>query len=220
MLARRFGVALSVWLMISLSGCGGPVAWYHDIEGGAISQKRQAPPGANLPYPNLADVPPPRATLAGMQASIAAASHGAGVSPPSPGALAGLELPTAPPPPPDVPGLHIATSSAPAPTPSAEPAAPAPAITKTKPPAPPVALAFRPGSAVLPFSDLAILQKFAAARGTAHVLAGGFGDGSLPLAIARARRLAAGLTAAGVPPEAIALTTMAAGSGGFVQLVY
>jgi hypothetical protein len=81
-------------------------------------------------------------------------------------------------------------------------------------------LAFAPGSAILPASDLPALHAIAATRGAAHVLVGGFGEGSLPLAIARARRLAAGLTAEGVPSNAIAITTMAAGSGGFAQLVY
>lgn len=34
-----------------------PVAWWHSLEGGAISEQRPAPPGANDPYPNLASVP-------------------------------------------------------------------------------------------------------------------------------------------------------------------
>jgi outer membrane protein OmpA-like peptidoglycan-associated protein len=57
-------------------------------------------------------------------------------------------------------------------------------------------------------------------------LAAGFGDGgatdaaALSLALARARAIADALTAAGVPPSAIILDAAAAGSGGFVQLVY
>jgi hypothetical protein len=60
------------------------------------------------------------------------------------------------------------------------------------------------------------------------VLVAGFGEADGPpgdaaalnLALARAARLAAGLTAAGVPPKAIRLVAAATGSGGFVQLVY
>ena len=56
MAGRRLGAAS--WLLaLFLAGCSGPVGLYHSIEGGAIAQERQAPPGADLPYPNLADVP-------------------------------------------------------------------------------------------------------------------------------------------------------------------
>jgi hypothetical protein len=84
----------------------------------------------------------------------------------------------------------------------------------------PLALAFPPGSAILPLADLAALQQFTTRRDGAQIRVGGFGEGALPLAIARARRLADALTAAGVPPDMIGLTASAAGSGGFAQLVY
>ena len=38
-------------------GDANPVAWWHDLEGGAISEQRPDPPGANDPYPNLSTVP-------------------------------------------------------------------------------------------------------------------------------------------------------------------
>jgi hypothetical protein len=38
--------------------------------------------------------------------------------------------------------------------------------------------------------------------------------------LSRARRLSDALTANGVPPAAIQISAMEAGSGGFVQLVY
>jgi hypothetical protein len=89
------------------------------------------------------------------------------------------------------------------------------------PPGPAVQLAFVPHSAILPLTDLPALQKFAASRGGASILAGGFGDDtSLKLAVARAQRLADALTADGVPAAAIKLTAQAGGHGGFVQLVY
>jgi hypothetical protein len=206
------------WLALLLAGCSGPVGLYHSIEGGAIAQKRQPPPGYNLPYPNLANVPPaPAPEAPDLQAKIAAkaASQATGVSPPSALALAGLELPGAPPPVPDIPGLYVP----PLPPPPSQPVAPKPQITPVNPP--PVLLAFHRGSAVLPSEDVKPLSAVAAARGQAHVLVGGFGDGtSLTLALARARRLAAQLTAHGVPPNMINLVASRDGSGGFVQLVY
>ena len=218
MAGRRLGAASGL-LTLFLAGCSGPVGLYHSIEGGAIAQARQPPPGYNLPYPNLANVPPePAPEAANAQAKIAAevADQRTGVSAPSPAALAGLKLPGAPPPVPDIPGLHLpAIPSTPAP----------PKIVKPKPQTPPnrppVPLAFVTGSAVLPFQDVAPLHAVAAQRGQAHVLVGGFGDGtSLTLALARARRLAAQLTADGVPPGVINLVARRDGSGGFVQLVY
>jgi hypothetical protein len=218
MSGQRLGAALSVVLAFVLAGCSVPVGIYHSIEGGAIAQKRQAPPGADLPYPNLANVPPaPPPYSPEAQAAIDARVHNntPGISPPSPGALAGLELPTAPPPAPNVPGYKLPTAAA-APAPAPKPVPPPP-----PPNGPPVSLAFQPGSAILPFSEAAALRGFAATRGDAKLLVGGFGDGaSLTLALARAQRLADALTASGVPPQDIRLTAMEAGSGGFVQFVY
>jgi outer membrane protein OmpA-like peptidoglycan-associated protein len=190
---------------------------YHTLEGGAIAQARQPPPGINAPYPNLADVPPePKQLAPGAEAEIAQQAHRAspGVSAPSPEALAGLALPSAPPPLPNIPGIRLPAkpSTAPPPLPAPPPAPP--------PTSAPVALAFPHGSAVLPEADVTALQAVARDHGRSSILVGGFGDGSLDLALARARRLADALTAQGVPPAIIRITAMAAGSGGFVQLVY
>ncbi|HTJ89852.1 MAG TPA: hypothetical protein VL356_06710 [Acidocella sp.] len=218
MAGRRLGAASGLLLTLFLAGCS-PVGLYHRVQGGAIAQQRQPPPGYNLPYPNLADVPPaPPPETPDLQAKIAAtvANQATGVSPPSPAALAGLELPGAPPPVPEIPGLYV------------PPLPPPPAPPKTTPPKrpappnpPPVLLAFARGSAVLPIQNVKPLSAVVAERGQAHVLVGGFGDGtSLTLALARARRLAAQLTADGVPPNVINLVASRDGSGGFVQLVY
>jgi outer membrane protein OmpA-like peptidoglycan-associated protein len=220
MTGRHLGSALSGVLAVLLAGCSGPIAVYHNFEGGAIAQARQAPPGQDLPYPNLADVPPaPPPMPANEQALInqQVQRSAPDVSPPSPGALAGLALPDAPPPLPDVPGLNLpAVPSTPAP--------PAPKMVAVAPPAPPsapVSLGFAPGSAVLPPGEAPALAAIASARQGATVRVGGFGDGSsLPLALARAQRLADALTASGVPAKSIELVAMEAGSGGFVQLVY
>jgi len=218
MTGRLLRSAFLGWLCFGLAGCSVPIGWYHDVEGGAIAQQRQPPPGSDQPYPNLANVPPQPAALPGnAAASISAAVHGTatGVSPASPGALAGLELPGAPPPLPDVPGMEALPASPSTPPVPAAPPAPPP------PNGPPIALGFPPHSAVLPFTDIKPIEVFAKARGGANILVGGFGDGtSLSLALARAQRLADALTADGVPPGAIRLVAQRAGSGGFAQLVY
>jgi hypothetical protein len=174
----------------------------------------------DLPYPNLADVPPapqPGPAPASQQAQITAQAHG-GVSAPSPGALAGLTLPAGVPPVPNVPGISIPAT--PTPSPGLNTAtAPAPAP-PPPPPAPPVAIGFVPGKALLTFNENKKVTDVALSRGDANVIAGGFGEGSLTLALARARRLADALTAAGVPAGNIRLVASQAGSGGFVQLVY
>jgi outer membrane protein OmpA-like peptidoglycan-associated protein len=220
MTGRRLGAAWSVILAVVLAGCSSSVGLYHDIEGGAIAQYRQPPPGADLPYPNLANVPAAPALSTAISAtSVNHKLHNTtpDVSPPSPGALAGLELPTAPPPNPDIPGLQLPS------TPST-PVIP-PKIAAAPPPKPedsaPVAMAFPPNSAVLSSLNAPALQSIASGRGNASILVGGFGDDiSLALALARAQRLADALTANGVPPASIRLLAAQSGSGGFVQLVY
>jgi len=195
-------------LALLLAGCSGPIGLYHNVEGGAIAGPLQPPPGADLPYPNLADVPP--------NPPLFVIPNKPDVSPAAPGALAGLELPTAPPPPPNVPGLNLPA------TPSTPAIAPAPAkITAATPDSAPIALAFQPGIAILPAAEIPALRNLAATRGSATLLVGGFGDDtSLTLALARAQRLADALTASGVPPADIHLVAAQAGSGGFVQFVY
>jgi hypothetical protein len=197
-------------LALLLAGCSGPIGLYHNVEGGAIAGPLQPPPGADLPYPNLADVPPNPPPFVMTPAKP-------DVSPPAPGALAGLELPTAPPPPPNVPGLNLPA------TPSTPAAAPAPAAMAVVTPtdSAPIALAFQPGMAILPAAEIPALRNLAATRGNATLLVGGFGDDtSLTLALARAQRLADALTASGVPAADIHLVAAQAGSGGFVQFVY
>ena len=214
MFGRHFAASLLVLAATSLVGCSQSVGVYHRIEGGAIAQTRQAPPGASLPYPNLADVPAPQAAAApGAQAVIALQARG-GVSAAAPGALAGLTLPSAAPPLPNVPGLALANPSfAPAPPPLPPVVAPQ----ATPPLAPPVNIAFAPGSALLAYNQAVAVQGMVAQRGDAHVRVVGFGDGSMSLALARAQRLADALTADGVPGDDIEILAFAAGSGGVVQ---
>ncbi len=218
---------LGVAIAFGLAGCAGPVGLYHDVEGGAIAQTRQPPPGAEMPYPNLAAVPPPPV---GVTASESAAVAQRLVPVPAetaatqanPAVLDGLALPDGVPPLPNVAGLDLPATPAPHVI-----AAPPPPAAAPPPVSSPVALAFPPGSAILNTKTAAALAAIAAARGSADLLAGGFGDGNLvpdqralALALDRAQAIADALTAAGAPPTSIRLTAAAAGSGGFVQLVY
>ena len=213
---RRFWTASSFGLALVLGGCSSTIGLYHDVEGGAISRARQPPPGMDQPYPNLADVPAaPKPMPAGEQATITP-RPAAVYRPPRPARSPGWSCPAGAPPLPDVPGLDI-----PAPQPAVVAAAQVPEAAKEPPPpGPPLAIGFAPGNALLPAAEAGKIKAFAATRGEATVLAGGFGDGSLPLALARARRVADALTASGVPGSDIRLVASAAGSGGFVQLVY
>ena len=222
MAARRSKLVLGILIATSLCGCSRTIDLYHDAEGGAIAKHRQPPPGANLPYPNLADVPAIQAPATPTQAQDIAHQAQAGVSAASSSVLEGLSLPSAPPPVPVIPGLRLSTATVPP-----LPAQPTPVVANGPAPEPvqhpiaaPVSIAFRPGSALLSYKQKMLVEGVAAHPGNAKIRVCGFGDGSLDLALARARRLANALTAAGVPGQAIEIEALAAGSGGFVQLVY
>ncbi len=69
-----------VGLLALLSGCGHrdvvdtPVAWWHQLEGGAIAQQRPPPPGVDDPYPKIGTTPaaaPQVASVALRQATTA-----------------------------------------------------------------------------------------------------------------------------------------------------
>jgi len=221
---------LVVAAAVALAGCAGPVAAYHDIEGGAIAQPRQAPPGVDLPYPNLASVPtvptpPTEQQLASVTLRLQP------VPPPqpqivaNPAALEGLELPGGPPPAPDVPGLAIPATPTPHKITYAAPPPPPPA--KAKPDSAPVSLPFPPGSAIMDGKTTDAVTALAATRGDATIIAGGFGApgavadaAALKLGLQRAQAIADALTAAGVPAEDLRLVAGSDGSGGFVKLVY
>ena len=101
--------------LLGMAGCESPVALYHQAEGGDIAALRQPPPGADLPYPNLASVPPAPTALTPAQAAAvqqqlaeAKAAPELPTSAPDPAAnvaLNGLMLPASAPPEPNVPGI-------------------------------------------------------------------------------------------------------------------
>jgi outer membrane protein OmpA-like peptidoglycan-associated protein len=221
-----------VVVCFALGGCAGPVATYHDIEGGAIAQARQAPPGANLPYPNLAGVPtvptpPTEQQLTQVNERLAPVPVPQPQLVPNEAALEGLTLPGAPPPAPDVPGTyvpavptpHVLTYKVPPPTPAT---APPPADSAA------VSLGFEPGSAILSGETVRALNKLSnTVDPKASVVVGGFGmpgagpdAAALTLGLDRARAIADALTAAGVPAVQLVMVAGADGQGGFVQLTY
>jgi len=149
---RTCGAAV---LALALGGCSSvpsslnPVAWWHDLQGGAVAQDRPPAPGATDPYPNLATVPSKpeqsdpkaRAQVAdALVADRANAQYAAAQAPiPDPSSRAASPQlfgvgTAAPPPPPGAASATLDAASAPPPPPAAigptpngpPPAAPAP----------------------------------------------------------------------------------------------
>jgi outer membrane protein OmpA-like peptidoglycan-associated protein len=114
-------------------------------------------------------------------------------------------------------------------TPTPPPVAPAPPPAPLPPPGAPVAIAFPAGSAVLPPVALATLKALAAQRGSRSIAVIGFGGAhaadppvqaaALPLALNRARAVAANLISLGVPGSAIRLLALAQGNGATARVV-
>ncbi len=200
-----------------------------------------SPAAAGAGAPATAGSEPPAATT-----SAAPASAGAGAAPPgtqgapatqaTTGQTSAATAPTAPPPtmpaaPPAMPqvaqaGLAAATPARPA-APAAGPPPP-PSAPVSGPAADRVAVAFAPGSAVLPTAALPGLHALAARRGSRAIEALGQGAATsadptaqlaaTKLGLARAQAIAAALEAAGVPAAAIQLRSDASGTGGIARL--
>jgi outer membrane protein OmpA-like peptidoglycan-associated protein len=184
-------------------------------------QPSAALPAATAPPPQPAPPsPPPRpAPVAAVNATP--------LAPPAPAASpAAMPEPAAgPPPAPALPGLAVPAVTAPTPPPVPPPAPPA----TPAPPGPPFAIAFPAGSAILPPSARPAINKFAAARGARTIAVTGFGEAhstdpatqsaALPLALDRARAVAAVLRAAGVPDAAIRIAAEPQGFGASARLV-
>ena len=182
--------------------------------------------------PNTPSTPPRKAPTSPVQsASLEAPKRGSVDVPPGEGqpatALASLPtIPDAPPPPPNFSGMAATTS--PTPAPATPPPQPAPAPIPAAPGAP-VLVAFPPGSATLPVESLGALKVLSRQRGASTVAVTGYGDtigteanaqaSALPLALARARAIAANLLASGVPSSSIRVNAEAQGHGGAARLL-
>jgi outer membrane protein OmpA-like peptidoglycan-associated protein len=98
-----------------------------------------------------------------------------------------------------------------------------------KPNGPPVPIPFAAGSAVLPADALPAIKLLARQRGASTIAVTGFGEAAsnepdaqaaaLPLALNRARAVAARLMANGVPGAAIRIAADPQGSGAAARLV-
>ena len=135
-------------------------------------------------------------------------------------------IPAAPPPPPQLAGVATPPVVT-APTPPV--LAPPPAPPVPKPNGPAVPIPFAAGSAVLPADSLPAIKLLARQRGAASIAVTGFGEATssdpaaqaaaLPLALDRARAVAAMLMANGVPGSTIRIDADPQGSGAAARLV-
>jgi len=174
---------------------------------------------ASAPPARTPAAPPSLARPAGPTAAAATPSAELPGPPPS--------IPTAPPPPPQIAGVGIPATK-PTPPPVAPPS-PATVAKLAASAATPLAVGFKPGSAVLPPAAGAGLKQLAGQRGNHPVEVIGFGDADdatpevqaagVGLALARARAIVAALTASGVPAASIRMDAQASGHGGAARLI-
>lgn len=183
----------------------------------AAASAPAAPPApASAPASTPAPAPAPQAAAPAHVAPAPAAAM--------PAAVAAMPaMPATPPAPPRLPG--VAATTVPVPALRAPP--PAPVVTPFVPGAP-VALAFPPGSAILPDGAAATLRALAATRAGRPIRVVGHGESTgadaasqatvLPLAFARARSMATALAQAGVPAAELRVSAEAAGRGGVARI--
>lgn|SRR5579875_1809052 len=191
------------------------------------AESASPPKVKSAPRMKVAETPLAQQTAPQSKPSAAGATPTAGPPQPTQAEAGPPEIPQAPPPPPQLPEISNApTAPTPPPTaPKVVPKLPALSESETKP----VAVAFPIGSAVLPNSADADLQKFAARRAGHSVLVIGYGDAetdtpeaqqaAVKLALERARAVAAALTKNGVPMDAIRMEAEPAGHGAAVRLL-
>ncbi len=195
-------------------------------------------PAASAPPPAAPTKPPPPAPIAAVPPPAPA---GAAAAPPAPPPVAAAaappiqaaaadapmpSIPDSPPPPAQLPlvaDLPVVTAPpAPAPAPPPQP----PAAVRN---GPVILVPFAAGSAVLQAQALPTVKSVVAKRGTSSVVVIGFGEASagdpaaqtaaLPLALDRARAVAAQLLVAGIPATAIRIAAEPQGSGAAMRLV-
>jgi outer membrane protein OmpA-like peptidoglycan-associated protein len=134
-------------------------------------------------------------------------------------------MPATPPAAPRLAGVNVPAVTVPTPPPVAPPP-PRPAV-RTGNNA--VLVGFPTGSTALPIEAQNALRGLAKRRGSAGVVVTGFGEAAfddpaaqqaaLPLALSRARAIAAVLAASGVPATSMRVDAQAEGQGGAARLV-
>jgi len=137
-----------------------------------------------------------------------------------------LGMPAAPPPAPRIPGVDVPTTTVPTPPPVAPPHAPPPPASATTAAA--VLVPFPAGSAEMASDAQDALRALVQRRGAAPLQAIGYGDAApgdpaaqsaaLPLALSRARAIAAVLMASGVPSSLVHVEAEAEGRGGAARI--
>lgn len=186
-----------------------------DEQPSASLQAANAPPPPKA-TPPAATAPGPASTPAPSPATASAALAAPVTMP---------DIPSAPPPPPSIPGVSVPAHTAP----TLPPVAPPPKPVPPGPPGPPVAVPFPVGSAVLRPAAQAPLKSLAAQRGARSIAITGLGEAThddpaaqaaaLPLALDRARAVAAALGALGVPATALHILALPSGGGAVARLV-
>lgn len=189
----------------------------------ATLQAATAPPPPAQPPLASAPPSPPRPAPVGKVAQEALATPAAG---PAVDAAA-VAIPAAPPPAPHIAGVDVPATTAPTPPPVAPPVVAAASVAAV--PAP-VVVAFQPGSTEIAPDAQDALRTLAQHRGTAPLEAMGYGDAAsgdpsaasaaLPLALARARAIAAVLEASGVPSALVRVDAEAEGHGGAARIAH
>ncbi len=215
---------------------------------GSDDQPNASLPAANAPPPPPPPPAPPPTTTAGLppnppysQAVVPANEgpsppHSPAVPVPPPAATPSEQMtqmpsgpmpqiPDGPPQPPRIAGVNVPLVVTPTPPPATPPPGPPPTPVAGKP----VAIPFPPGSAVVPVAAKVPIQQVVGQRGPGTVNVVGFGDGdfsdpaaqaaALPLALERARAVAAALRAAGVPNTAIRIAADPLGKGAAATVV-
>lgn len=177
----------------------------------APAPPRPAPRGQVEAAPLTSPAAEPAATPLSATAGAAAPMPDLPATPPSAPRIAGIDVPaaTVPAPPPPAP-------------PPAPPAAPAPAAGAA------VLVPFAAGSTAIPVAAQNALRTLAGRRGAAAVVVTGYGEAplddpaaqaaALPLALSRARAIAAVLAASGVPATSMRVDAEADGRGGAARL--
>ncbi len=217
----------------ALGGCSGHSGPFSLITGARTKPAAPAP-GLAAPFPHLSSVPAKPATLSvndqqQIRAQLEAANQAgrAALAQPEPAAPEQAK--------PGQAELGQAELGQAKVGPAAKPVTSAPA-----PQAPPLLIAFAPGSAIIPRAQHASLRLLAQQRGAAPagaapagtapagaapaILAGGFAPDNdtagLRLALRRALAIANQLADAGLPLADIRLAALASGRGGFAELLY
>jgi len=187
----------------------------------ATLQAATAPPPPAQPPLASGPPTPPRTAPVGKVAQEPLATPAAGPAVDA----ATVAMPAAPPPAPHIAGVDVPATTVPTPPPIAPPVVAATPVAAVPGP---VLVAFQPGSTEIAADAQDALRNLAQHRGTAPLEAMGYGDAAsgdpsaasaaLPLALARARAIAAVLEASGVPSALVRVDAEAEGHGGAARV--